>query len=68
MAAGAAAMGLKCRIVTPDEINEISPLVRTNDLIGGLYVEEDGVANPFEICLALGNIAMENGVSLVENW
>jgi len=61
------AMGLKCKMVTPDEIKEISNLVKTDDLIGGMFVEDDGVANPFEICLALGNVAIDKGVHLVEN-
>ena len=32
-----------------------------------LLTSGDGVANPFEICLALSNEAMDQGVSVVEH-
>ena len=41
-------------------------LVHTEDLLGGLWVPGDGVANPHEICLALGCEAMDKGVRVVE--
>ena len=41
-------------------------LVKTDDLVGGLWVPGDGVANPHEICLALGIEAINKGVKVVE--
>ena len=41
-------------------------LVNTGDLVGGLWVPGDGVANPWEICLALAQEAMDQGVQVVE--
>lgn len=55
----------ECEIVTPDRIQEICPIIRTDDLEGGLWIPGDGVANPLEICLALANLAAEMGVRIV---
>ena len=49
--------GVECEIVTPDRISELCPLVRTDDLLGGLWIPGDRVANPFEICVALSVLA-----------
>ena len=49
--------GVECEIVTPDRISELCPLVRTDDLLGGLWIPGDCVANPFEICVALSVLA-----------
>ena len=49
--------GVECEIVTPDRISELCPLVRIDDLKGGLWIPGDCVANPFEICVALSVLA-----------
>ena len=48
------------------QVKQYCGLVHTEDLLGGLWVPGDGVANPHEICLALGCEAMERGVRVVE--
>ena len=58
--------GIEAKILTPKEVHHYCGLVRTDDLIGGLWVPGDGVANPWEICLALGTEAMAKGVKVVE--
>jgi hypothetical protein len=58
---------VECEIVNPDRISELCPMVRTDDLEGGLWVPGDCVANPLEICLALSILAQEQGVTVVPN-
>lgn len=38
--------------VTPDEIKSLYPLVKTSDLLGGTWVEQDGTASPTDITMA----------------
>ena len=49
-----------------DQVKQYCGLVNTEDLIGGLWVPGDGVANPHEICLALGLEAIDKGVRVAE--
>ena len=54
---------MECEIITDREkLQEICPLIRVDDLLGGLWVPTDGVANPFEICRALSALSQEMGV------
>ena len=48
---------VECHLVDLDRIKELCPLIRTDDLQGGLWIPGDGVANPFEICLTLSVLA-----------
>ncbi|XP_023346835.1 pyruvate dehydrogenase phosphatase regulatory subunit, mitochondrial, partial [Eurytemora carolleeae] len=67
MKAASVQFGLESKILTQNEVKEYCGLIRTDDLLGGLWVPGDGVANPNEICLALGNEAMAGGVKVLEN-
>ena len=59
---------VECEIITDmDRLAEICPLIRVDDLVGGLWVPNDGVANPFEICRGLAALSKDLGVRLVEN-
>ena len=52
-----------CEVITDlDQLKEICPLLRVDDLQGGLWVPTDGVANPFEICKALAALSQDMGV------
>ena len=54
---------VECEIITDlEKLQEICPLIRVDDLVGGLWVPTDGVANPFEICRALSALSQEMGV------
>ena len=58
---------VQCELVTNKEkLLEICPLLRVDDLEGGLWVPGDGVANPYEICRALGALSSEMGVQMVD--
>ena len=58
---------IDCEIITPDRVQELCPIIRTDDLKGALWVPGDGVANPFEICRALAALSSEMGVRMVQN-
>ena len=57
---------IKCELVSPDRISELCPLLRTDDLVGGLWVPGDGVGNPYEICRALAALSAEMGVKVIQ--
>jgi len=58
--------GIEAKLLSPAEVKHYCGLVNTGDLVGGLWVPGDGVANPWEICLALAQEAMDQGVQVVE--
>jgi len=67
MQASSVQYGLECKLLSQHEVKEYCGLVNNEDLVGGLWVPGDGVANPYEICLALANEAMDKGVRVLEN-
>ncbi|TRY67857.1 hypothetical protein TCAL_10396 [Tigriopus californicus] len=56
-----------CQILGRDGIGALCPIIKLDDLEGGLWVPGDGVANPLEICLALTQLASRQGVKFVSN-
>ena len=58
--------GLDARMVTPDEVAEAAPNLRTDDLAGALRVSEDGQANPVDVCMAYAKGAREAGIRIRE--
>jgi len=67
MLACAVQHNLECKLLSPAQVKSYCALVKTDDLLGGLWVPGDGVANPWEICLALGCEAIDRGVQVMEN-
>ena len=61
------ARDVECELVTPNDCKNICPAMEVKDLQGGLWVPGDGVANPYEICLALSHLAAKNGVKIVQH-
>ncbi len=65
-----AAMGdlvdVHARVLTPEELAEKIPFMRTDDLAGALWVEEDGQASPVDICMAYARGARDGGVRIRE--
>ncbi|CAG0878743.1 unnamed protein product [Cyprideis torosa] len=53
--------------VTPDEIKTLYPLVKTSDLLGGTWVEQDGTASPTDITTAFIKGARKYGALCLEN-
>jgi 4-methylaminobutanoate oxidase (formaldehyde-forming) len=58
--------GVPNELVTPDEIAELFPLAKVDDLIGGSYVADEGRADPVGVATALAKGAKTGGATIVE--
>ena len=54
-------------LVTPEEIGNLFPLMKFDDLIGGTFVEHDGKGNPIEVTTAFIKGARQRGAQCLEN-
>jgi dimethylglycine dehydrogenase len=64
----AEAADVPCRLVTPEEIAEIHPLLNQSDSIqGGILHTEDGYVNPADITIALAKLARDAGAKIYQN-
>jgi len=52
--------------LTPKEIKDRWPLVRTEDLVGALYHPQDGYINPADVTQAMAKGARQRGVEIVQ--
>ena len=55
--------GVEIKILNKEETKEIEPYV-SDAVIGSLYAPTAGIINPFELCVALCENAVDNGVEL----
>lgn len=51
--------------LTPKEIKERWPLVRTDDLVGALFHPQDGYINPADVTMAMAKGARQRGVEII---
>jgi glycine cleavage system aminomethyltransferase T/glycine/D-amino acid oxidase-like deaminating enzyme len=58
--------GVDVHEISPAEIGELFPLARTDDLLAGFYVEEDGRADPVGVTKALARGARMQGAKVIE--
>ena len=54
--------------LTPDQIKERWPLIRTEDLKGALYHHTDGYINPADVTQAMAKGARQRGVMIERKW
>lgn len=66
-AASAAAYDLDCELLTPAEASERYPVMRTDDLVGAIWLPADGKANPTDLTMALAKGARQRGATVVEH-
>jgi len=59
--------GLTTEMVSAGEIRRRLPFVRSDDLVGGLWVEQDGQVNPVDLCMAYARGAKALGVEIREH-
>ncbi|XP_068972081.1 pyruvate dehydrogenase phosphatase regulatory subunit, mitochondrial [Bombus flavifrons] len=67
MKAQSISRNIECHLITPKQVQEICPLLRVDDLVGGLWIPGDGVGDPYQICLTLIGEARKKGVKVFEN-
>ena len=65
-AATAAAYDLECELLTPEQAGERYPLLRTDDLVGAVWLPGDGTANPTDLTQSLAKGARQLGVTVRE--
>jgi glycine cleavage system aminomethyltransferase T/glycine/D-amino acid oxidase-like deaminating enzyme len=59
--------GVEVELIAPREVGERVPLLRTDDLQGGIWIPGDGKANPADLCMSLAKGARNRGVRIVED-
>ena len=62
----ASTVGVEIREMGMDELRERAPLLRTDDLIGALYIPKDGQTSPVDTTMALIKGARNGGAKVVE--
>ena len=65
-AAMANSFGVECHVISAQEAGERYPILRTDDLQGGLWLPGDGKANPADLCMSLAKGARNRGVAMHE--
>ena len=65
-AANAAAYDLECELLSPAEAFERYPVMRTDDLVGAIWLPADGKANPTDLTMALAKGARQRGARVLE--
>jgi 4-methylaminobutanoate oxidase (formaldehyde-forming) len=58
--------GVDVHEISPGEVKELFPLARTDDVLAGFYVAEDGRANPVDVTMSLAKGARMRGVTIIE--
>jgi sarcosine dehydrogenase len=65
-AATANKQGVACEELTPQQAGDKYPIMRTDDLVGAVWLPGDGKANPADITQALAKGARNGGVRIFE--
>ncbi|MDX6357703.1 MAG: hypothetical protein QOH37_757 [Nocardioidaceae bacterium] len=65
-AANAAAYDLDCRMLSADEAGELWPPMRTDDLLGAIWLPGDGKVNPTDLTQSLAKGARQRGATVAE--
>ncbi|MEM9427683.1 MAG: FAD-dependent oxidoreductase [Pseudomonadota bacterium] len=60
--------GVPYEWMTPDQIKERWPLVRTEDLKGAIYHPTDGYINPADVTQAMAKGARQHGATIERKW
>ncbi|WP_238371076.1 GcvT family protein [Heliomarina baculiformis] len=60
--------GVPYEWMTPDQIKERWPLVRTEDLKGAIFHPTDGYINPADVTMAMAKGARQRGVLIERKW
>ena len=58
--------GVDVHEISPSEVKRLFPLARTDDILAGFYVKEDGRVNPVDVTMALAKAARMAGARIVE--
>jgi len=67
LASMARCFDVEVEVITPSEASRRWPLMRTDDLVGALWLPRDGRTNPIDTTLALARGARQGGATILEN-
>ena len=67
-ASTAETVGIPYEWMTPAQIKDRWPLVRTEDLKGAIYHPTDGYINPADVTMAMAKGARQHGVTIERKW
>ncbi len=59
-------LGVEVHEITPREVAELWPLARTDDVLAGFYIPDDGRVNPVDVTMSLARGARMGGVTIIE--
>ena len=62
----ASTVGVDIREIDMDELQEKVPLLRTDDLVGALFIPKDGQTSPVDTTMALVKGARQGGATIIE--
>lgn len=63
----ARSFGVEVEVISAQRAGELHPLLRTDDLEGGLWIPGDGKANPTDLTMSLAKGARNRGVKIIED-
>jgi heterotetrameric sarcosine oxidase gamma subunit len=58
--------GIDVHEISAGEVGELFPLARTDDILAGFYVKEDGRVNPVDVTMSMAKGARMKGATIVE--
>ncbi|NNK78673.1 MAG: FAD-dependent oxidoreductase [Litoreibacter sp.] len=67
-ASTAETVGVPFEWMTPAQIKDRWPLIRTEDLEGAIYHPTDGYINPADVTMAMAKGARQHGVTIERKW
>lgn len=59
--------GIESHVLSPSEVKKVHPLLRVDDIYGGVYSPGDGTIDPTSICNAYAKAAKKYGGGVYEN-
>jgi 4-methylaminobutanoate oxidase (formaldehyde-forming) len=59
--------GLEVQVITPNEARELYPLLNIEDLVGAVFLPNDGQTNPIDTTMALAKGARTGGAMIFED-
>ena len=62
----ASCFGLEVEVVSPGEAQELHPLIEIEDLVGAVFLPNDGQTNPIDTAQALARGARDRGAQIFE--
>ena len=60
-------IGGEAEVVPPEQISQLNPYVRNDDVLGALHVPESYRVNPADVAQAVSKAARKKGVAIFEN-